>query len=231
MERLKLNEEQQKMVQDNELLAWYVINKLGLQASEYIDIAYIGLIKACATFNKDYGTKFSSYACKVINNQLKMSLRKSIKQIKETDEFGNCIIHYVNRDISINTPISKDGTDDDEITLEDTIEYNQDFDTNIYISELIDEIPIIIRVLNLKELKVFYLRLLGKKDREIAKEFGFSQSYISRLKVNAFKKLNRAYYDNNTHYFDAYNLEDEDFEEYLRLIDKVENYFKSYCWI
>lgn len=86
--------------------------------------------------------------------------------------------------ISINTPTT------DNLTIEDTIK--SDFDMLEYEikNERIKELGVAITTLKPVEKHVIIdIYFNNKTQLEIAKELGFRQSYVSRIKTRAIKKL------------------------------------------
>lgn len=79
----KLTTEQAKLVEDNYRLIYYVINKMGVSIGEDEDwygIAACGLCKAAQTYNPNAGFTFSTYAIKVMCNEMKMAFRKCVSK-------------------------------------------------------------------------------------------------------------------------------------------------------
>ena len=104
---MKMNEEQQKLVLNNQKLVYHVIKQLHLyhKLEDYFDVGIIGLCKAAQTFNPENNSKFSTYACICIRNNILMEIRNEKRQC---DYYS----------ISLQTPV---GGEKDEILLEDTI--------------------------------------------------------------------------------------------------------------
>jgi RNA polymerase sporulation-specific sigma factor len=77
----KMTEEQKKLVEDNICLAGYIAKRYAGKNIEYsydevfCNAAY-GLCKAGLTFNPDKGAKFTTYAGRCIENEIKMLMRK-----------------------------------------------------------------------------------------------------------------------------------------------------------
>ena len=145
-------------------------------AFEYEDlrqICYLGLVKAAKTYENGHYTAFTTYAYKVIQNEIYMNLRKWKKK-------GN--------DVSIYTQIAeKDG---DETYLIDVFTSDTDIE-----DEVIDKDykQLLKKAINTKlkglEKDVLNLKVAGKKEQEIAERLGISQSYANRVAKRAVNKL------------------------------------------
>ena len=77
-----MNEEQQKLVLDNQKLVYHVIKQLHLyhKLEDYLDVGIIGLCKAAKTFKPENNSKFSTYACICIRNNILMEIRNENRQ-------------------------------------------------------------------------------------------------------------------------------------------------------
>ena len=71
-----LNHTQQEIVANNHNLIYFMCKKYNLDIEEYYDVLAIGLCKAAKSF--DYNkSKFATYACTCMLNEVKMSRRKN----------------------------------------------------------------------------------------------------------------------------------------------------------
>lgn len=175
-----------KLVEHNLRLVAHVIKKY--YASEpdrddLISIGTIGLIKAVNTFDVDKGARLATYAARCIENEILMYFRSVRKN-------GSVV--------SINEPIETDSEGNpltlmDIVFTEDTIA--DDIDTVIkseqlykFVEELDDEREreIIINRYGLYEKE-------PKTQKEIAKEFGISRSYVSRIEKKVLEKLRKRF--------------------------------------
>ena len=149
---------------------------------DLISIGTIGLIKAVNSFKPDYGSKFSTFAIRCIDNEILMYFRSKKKRKGE---------------ISIFEPIGTD-KEGNQIHLVDVLENNEpDIIENI---EKKDELTIVIenlhQILTEQELEIIKKRygLWGTKEytqKEIAQEIGISRSYVSRIEKRALKKMKK----------------------------------------
>ena len=134
---------------------------------DLISIGTIGLIKAIDTYTLDKGVRIATYASKCIENELLMHLRTNKK---------------INKNISLNESIGvdKDGVD---VTLLDILP-----------CENIKLLKDYLKVLDERELEIIKYRFgLDNYEeltqKEVAKKYGISRSYVSRIEKRAFIKL------------------------------------------
>lgn len=123
-------------------------------------IGIIGLIKAVKSYDVEKGFKFSTYATRVIRNEILMSLRK------KTVEIAFSIDDTVN---------IKNG---ESVPFADIISDGTIFEDDVLIRTEIHEI---LKKLSNRNQKIFIMVLQGKTQCEIAAVTGLSQSYISRI--------------------------------------------------
>lgn len=167
-----------QMIIDNLDIAHKITNdyiKKG-NAFEYEDlrqICYLGLVKAVKTYEERHHAAFSTYAYKVIRNEIYMNLRKWQKK-------GN--------DVSIYTKTSE--RNGEETYLIDVFTS----DTNIE-EEVMDKDykQLLRKAINTKlkglEKDVLNLKIAGKKEQEIAEKLNISQSYANRLSKSGISKI------------------------------------------
>ena len=155
----------------------------GLDNDDLISIGTIGLIKGISSYSPCKGSKLATYAARCIENEIIMSMRSGKKHQNE---------------ISINETIGMDG-EGNEIALIDILE-----DTS---PEIADSVSLkmessllhhnISQLLTKREAQIITMRFgLGGSEeltqREIAKKFGISRSYVSRIEKKAITKLSEA---------------------------------------
>ena len=161
----------EQVILANQELVRYVIKSLGLNAfdEDLFQIGCVGLIKAVDSFDFDKNIKFSTYAAKVIRNEILMTLRKkhinaqSLDELFTIDGFETSLMDMVS-----------DGT-----CMEDELI------STMYLEQAFSK-------LNNNEKKIIYLHFIkGTKQHELAKMMGFTQSYISRMISEIIKKMRR----------------------------------------
>ena len=155
----------------NQELVRYVIKSLGLNAfdEDLFQTGCIGLIKAVDSFEFEKNIKFSTYAAKVIRNEILMTLRKKHINAQSLDE----LFTIDGFETSLMDMIS------DNICMEDELI------STMYLEQAFSK-------LNNNEKKIIYLHFIkGTKQHELAKMMGFTQSYISRMISEIIKKMRR----------------------------------------
>ncbi len=146
---------------------------------DLISIGTIGLIKAIDTYSLDKKVKLATYAAKCIENEILMTLRNGKKRSKDVSFFE-----------AIGT--DKDGS---EITLMDVIPSNETpINEELDHRHMLDSLNQYIDVLDDRELEIISLRygLRGYEEhtqKEIAKKYHISRSYVSRIEKRALVKL------------------------------------------
>ena len=155
----------------NQELVRYVIKSLGLNAfdEDLFQTGCIGLIKAVDSFDFEKNIKFSTYAAKVIRNEILMTLRKKHINAQSLDE----LFTIDGFETSLMDMIS------DNICMEDELI------STMYLEQAFSK-------LNNNEKKIIYLHFIkGTKQHELAKMMGFTQSYISKMISEIIKKMRR----------------------------------------
>ena len=149
---------------------------------ELISIGSIGLIKAIESFKPDKGTQLATYASRCIENEILMTMRTSKK-------------HRSN--VSLNEPIGVD-KDGNELVIMDMLcddcAVIEDVENSIMMEKLL---RITKAVLDEREYEIIRLRYgLGGcgalTQREVAKKFDISRSYVSRIEKKALEKIKRS---------------------------------------
>ena len=147
---------------------------------DIISIGTIGLIKGIDSFNTDKNVRLATYAARCIENEILMYIRSSKK--------------YSN-DMFLQDPVGHD-FDGNEITVMDIVKTDDDpvpdeVGTKLEINRMFEGID---DVLDEREKQIIEMRyaLGGGEEitqREIAKMFGISRSYVSRIEKKALKKI------------------------------------------
>ena len=146
---------------------------------ELISIGSIGLIKAIDSFRPDKSTTLATYASRCIENEILMAMRTSKK-------------HRSN--VSLNEPIGVD-KDGNELVIMDMLcderSLIDDVENNMMVEKLL---KLTKEVLNEREFEIVRLRYgLGGcpalTQREVAKKFDISRSYVSRIEKKALEKI------------------------------------------
>ena len=152
------------------------------EQEDLISIGTIGLMKAVSTFDRDYGSRFATYAARCIENEMLMYFR-SRKRTKN--------------EVSLYEPIGTD-KEGNQIHLLDVVENEQrDIVEDVENRQLIEKIHKgMKKALTPREYMIICRRfgVYGQKEatqREIAKEIGISRSYVSRIEKRALNKMKK----------------------------------------
>lgn len=182
-------EAREKLIEHNLRLVAHIVKKYQNQTDDkedLISIGTIGLIKAIDSFSPDKGTKLATYAARCIDNEILMLFRSTKK---------------MRNDVSLYDPIGYD-KEGNEICLIDVVR-DEDKDLNdIIIQQLaIEKIEKNLKSLTQRERDIIVRRfgLENHKEetqQEIAKSYGISRSYVSRIEKRALMKLYRDFIKN-----------------------------------
>lgn len=91
-----------QLIEENTGLVWAVVKRFigyGVETDDLFQIGCMGLIKAVMGFDKDYGTKFSTYAVPKITGEIRRFLRDdgTVKVSRSIKERANLIKVYRNQ--------------------------------------------------------------------------------------------------------------------------------------
>lgn len=174
------------LVERNLRLVAHVVKKyqnVDEDAEDLISIGCVGLIKAVDTFDAGKG-RLATYACRCIDNELLMLLRRKKKTARE---------------VSLFEPIGQD-KEGNEIRLVDVIEQEQaDAVEQMTFRNNVKKLFVLMEeCLSVREREVLRLRYgLGKEtpitQNEIGERFGISRSYVSRIEKKALTKLRKRF--------------------------------------
>lgn len=182
-------EAREKLIEHNLRLVAHIVKKYQNQTDDkedLISIGTIGLIKAIDSFSPDKGTKLATYAARCIDNEILMLFRSTKK---------------MRNDVSLYDPIGFD-KEGNEICLIDVVR-DEDKDLNdVIIQQLaIEKIEKNLKSLTQRERDII-VRRFGLENheeetqQEIAKSYGISRSYVSRIEKRALMKLYRDFIKN-----------------------------------
>lgn len=159
----------EQAVVDNQKLVHFAINKYfpDLRDDEDIfQVGWIGLWKACIGYDSSR-SKFSTYAVRCIINEIRTELRNRAKLWG----FGDTA--------SLDEPMSFD-KDGNAVTLANLIPDQRDD-----YCEVDYDISFLSRKLSERDMEVFRLSLYGFTAIEIARAFGYTRAWASRIIKNA----------------------------------------------
>lgn len=179
-----------KLIEHNLRLVAHIAKKYDsntILLEDLISIGTVGLIKAVDSYSFHYQTKLATYASRCIENEILMFLRHNKK---------------TRLDVSLSEAIGKD-KDDGEVTLLDVLPIDQkEFIDTVYLSEQIKELNTYLNELNPREREIIEMRYGLNKNKsytqkEIAKIYNISRSYVSRIEKRALTKLLKCFILNN----------------------------------
>ena len=149
---------------------------------ELISIGSIGLIKAVESFKSDKGTSLATYASRCIENEILMTMRTTKKP---------------RSNVSLNEPIGVD-KDGNELVIMDMLESDQNVIEDVENSIMMEKLTAITKsVLDKREYEIIKMRY-GLENtgaltqREVAKKFNISRSYVSRIEKKALEKIKKS---------------------------------------
>ena len=191
LERMKQNDKEARniLIEHNLRLVAHIVKKYDNRnedMDDLISIGTIGLIKGIDSFNNKHSTKLTTYIAKCIENEILMYYRANKRN---------------SRNISLNEAIGYD-KEGDEITLLDILKTPKpDFALDIHNQNNIKLIDKYFNVLSPRE-KDIIIKRYGLNDekkrtqKEIAKMFNISRSYVSRIEKRALTKMLKEYIKN-----------------------------------
>lgn len=179
----------EELVKHNMRLVVHVVKKYNnyYDTDELISVGSIGLVKAVDTYDYKKGTGLATYAARCIENEILMVLRSNKKR---------------QNDMSIYEPLSYD-KEGNEMTLSDLLSTEDDSVAKVVEDQLVSENikKALHTVLDGREMEIIILRygLDGngcRTQKQVAKEFDISRSYVSRIEKKALGKL-KEYLESN----------------------------------
>ncbi len=177
-------ESRQKLIKHNLRLVAHIVKKYypGCDQEDLISTGTVGLIKAVDTFDPKNGTRFATYACRCLQNEILMQFRTQKKYQNE---------------VSVNDTIDTD-KDGNPLTYGDIISTDEDIvDTLELKFKTKKALEYVMNGLTEREKKIMIMRYgidgsRGLTQKETAARLGISRSYVSRIEKSATDKL-RAY--------------------------------------
>ena len=176
----------QRLVEHNLRLVVYIARRFentGICLEDLISIGTIGLIKAVGTYRLDKKIRLATYASRCIENEILMYIRKTANQKAE---------------VSLDEPINMD-CDGNELLLSDILGTEEDMILRP-LEEDVDRRVLRQALTQLpdreRELVRMRFGLDGRKEqtqKEVARQMGISQSYISRLEKRILLRLRKEF--------------------------------------
>ena len=186
LERWQNGDEKAKeiLIHHNLRLVVHIVKKYNQseEADDLISVGSLGLIKAINTYKVGFGTQFSTYAARCIENEILMLIRANKK-------------HKSN--VNIEDVLGRDD-EDNEITIND-LSYSEEQSVELLAenknkSEQLD--IVLKKYLSKREYQILCLRYGLNNEpalpqREVAVKLGISRSYISRIEKKAIEVLRK----------------------------------------
>lgn len=181
----------EKLIEHNLRLVAHIAKKYNNtkeDQDDLISIGTIGLIKAVDSYSLSKNVKLATYAAKCIENEILMTLRANKKYAKDT---------LLSEAVNANK-------DNGEISLYDVLAIEEEnIVDKIDRNEKIEKLKEYLNYLDTRELEIITLRygLFNEKEltqKEIAKAYGISRSYVSRIEKRALAKLWQMFKKNST---------------------------------
>ena len=215
------------LVTHNLRLILYIIKRYQntkIDPEDLFSIGIIGLIKAIRSYNIEKNAKLGTYAARCIENEILMYIRQNKK-------------HNGNRHLSEVIHTNQDG---EELKLEDVISIE---DTTMEIEDKLEMLEMLsntmtsaLNKLGSREKIILLLKMGGKTQREISKQFNLTQSYISRVQGKTNKKMKifaQKGINKDTHFKFIFQFTEYDYEfgisleEYPDLKKKLSEFEKT----
>ena len=176
----------EKLIEHNLRLVAHIVKRYyssNIENDELISVGTVGLIKAINTYDPIKGVRLSTYASRCIDNEILMFFRAKKKTAM---------------DVSFDDPIDQD-SEGNPLTLMDVIAADDTIVEDIALKNDLKALRIYLNEMEEgREKTVLFLRygLSGKPpmtQNEVAKLFGISRSYVSRIETKALKKLRKRF--------------------------------------
>lgn len=169
------NEDSKKrLIEGNMRLAIKIANSFSntrIDQDDLWSIAFMGLIRAADTFDPHKGIKFTAYMTTVVKNEIRLELRKVVKERAE---------------VPLDAVLMSDEMTGDDILLKDTI-VGSEFEEEYRQYQIVNEVMRGLLEVNERDRKILMLRMSGYRQEVIADVMNTAQSTISRI-VKLFKK-------------------------------------------
>lgn len=176
----KLTKDQQELATQNyflvEKVAWKWCNKTNLTYIEAHDAVTNALMKSVTKFDPSKGYVFTTYFGKVAENQIFMKIRdkKAFVRAANDNTYSFDYVYGDDNDDSIGSLL-------DIIRKEDEYSFIQDDELNFLFNELQE----------MERLYICEYFYKHKGQKQIAKENGTSQSYVSRVIERGIKRMKK----------------------------------------
>lgn len=172
------------LIHHNLRLVVHIVKKYNQadEADDLISVGSLGLIKAINTYQHGFGTQFSTYAARCIENEILMLIRANKKH---------------KNNVSIEDVLGRD-EEENEITIGD-LSYSDDNNIEVLTeqNDTAERLNVLLKkYLSKREYQIVCMRfgLMGAPalpQREVALKLGISRSYISRIEKKSIDVLRK----------------------------------------
>lgn len=168
----------ERLFEQNQGLAHQQVHQWQKSFPQYLwddleSVALLGLWKSCLKFDPSRGFAFSTFAVRVIINELNMFYRAEKRRGALND-----------LNISLQAEIKAGNPGDDPLTLENILGVDEEGFGMLELNETLGHL------LDSRERKVIALKhYYGFDQRSIAESIGYSQAHVSRILSKVRKKL------------------------------------------
>lgn len=184
-----------------------------IDVGDLMGISSIGLVKAIETFDIEKGMAFSTYAARVVSNEILMFIRQNQKS---------------KNNISLDESLNED-KDGNEMKLATILSSDENIEENFIQNETRKEVRNSLKILNDLERQVIELYYGFNGERltqyQIGKKLGYSQSQICRIDVKARLKL-KEHLESQGHGIKRRELNEFDYINKLSSAERAETYAK-----
>ena len=178
---MKIEELQNNIIIQNTPLAYKVawtFRGCGIDQSDLQGIALLALVKAASVFDESRGVKFSTFAVPVMQNEIRMELRRH-RRNRCTD--------------SIDAEISFSNKSVEGITLLEFLSYEEKGFEKVEIAETLPQLLSLAGLREKERQSITMVICREMKQKDAADLLGITQSQVSRCVKHGIEKLRKAY--------------------------------------
>ena len=166
--------EKAEMAEKNMALVWYTVRQFqstGYDVEELYSAALLGLAKALSGFDLSRGIKFSTFAIFCIKNEILMELRQGRRRISALS-YDDLIPSGKGEGIAFSEMLPSNANTENEAISKVALQGA-------------------LTLLNDREREMLMQDASGRRQVDIAEEYGLTQSYVSRIVAGAKQKIRR----------------------------------------
>ena len=152
-----------------------------VEKSDLIQVGMEGLLKAISVFSIDKSVSFSSFACRIIENEIMLYIKHNLNKKVDLSQIESLDIEEI-EDVLILDSVSFD-------PIGDHVDEMEKVERRKILKQVMEE------VLDEREKQIIQFRFgfMGKpqSQKEVAETFNISRSYISRIEKRALLKMQK----------------------------------------